>query len=512
MEAVSRGRAELGEEASVPRGATCRVAPGGEVTLIDPVAQRRYVVRKAAPAAPSRSDAPSAAEGLESKGAEAQHPSAQNAASPSSTSSDVTETQTARDSAPRRISLPSPADLNRAPRTARAARPVEPMPSSPRPERPPRPRADVGRTVAFEARPVPPPESPPPSAPPQEAPSPPDAPGSPSPSASPEVARPSAPAPSIRGWRLLSKRDRDPSEDNPLRYRERIYVVPEGSEAAAVERFLRERFQEVRATLEGGAPGRFVNLVAFDHAWTGRPSRPPLLILQWKDWRGAPVLQKPTQPPADAPSTSAPKASAPPPKSAPSAPLPPATSPPASASSSDPSSSYEGANPLATAFEACQDLLFLQTPSEGVDFVVRLLAELIPAKAIAGALYDINDDVWRIVAAQGLEADSRKGHAVPAKKGLLGVAASMPGSVLRIDDVPGDGRFEPGGEAPEGLHPTNALYMAFEHRGALLGALQLLDRSGEGRFTEDDEAVLRYVGQQLARFLSVARARTEAHG
>src|SRR5690606_3155424 len=40
----------------------------------------------------------------------------------------------------------------------------------------------------------------------------------------------------------------------------------------------------------GDAPtGRLVKLAIFDHAFDGRPARPPLLTLEWADWREEPV-------------------------------------------------------------------------------------------------------------------------------------------------------------------------------------------------------------------------------
>ncbi|HEX6243580.1 MAG TPA: hypothetical protein VFZ61_21855, partial [Polyangiales bacterium] len=41
---------------------------------------------------------------------------------------------------------------------------------------------------------------------------------------------------------------------------------------------------------------------------------------------------------------------------------------------------------LAVAFEATQDLYFLNTPADGLDFAVRLLSELIPAEAVSGCV------------------------------------------------------------------------------------------------------------------------------
>ncbi len=572
MQAVEQGRAELGEEAAVPRGATCRVAPGGDVTLIDPVSQRRYRVSRATEAsfAPRRPGGPKVpADQPPATPADAARPSASSAPSKKKPRRTV-----AFDAG---VKLPSPADLRRgggkpgAPK--RPASVAEPAPSPGGQAAKPsfdatalrregaagassaaKKRRSVRATVAFDASEVKPPapaaavaaapsaaaakKSPASSASEQapdhrEQPASPDAPaaaekpagggtGTGSPSAEPAgtgdsgvVPRDVAEAGSaasqeepVAGWRLLSERQRDPTEDNPLRYRERLFVVPPGAADEQLERFLRLRLEEVQRTLADAPPGKFVNLAVFDHAWEEKPERPPLLILQWKDWRGAPVLQKPV-PPSQ---TTAVQTAA---RAASVRATPPASQPPAPASGAGASSPARAArretseqeNRLAVAFEACQDLLFLQTPGEGMAFVVRLLSELVPARAFAAGLYDINDDVFRVVAARGEAAEARQGKAIPAHAGFFGLAVSMPGAVLRLDDVAHHERFSAEVDTLEGEVPSSALYTVLEQQGALLGILQILDRQSRSSFDEDDEAVVRYVAEQASRFLAQARIR-----
>ena len=90
---------------------------------------------------------------------------------------------------------------------------------------------------------------------------------------------------------------------------------------------------------------------------------------------------------------------------------------------------------LANAFEAAQDLLFLSTPVEGLEFAMRLLIELIPCEATSACLYDINTDEFRFVTMSGPGAEARQGEAVPNNTGLLGVASRQIGQVLiRLED------------------------------------------------------------------------------
>jgi hypothetical protein len=84
---------------------------------------------------------------------------------------------------------------------------------------------------------------------------------------------------------LLFKREEDPSPSSPLTYRETAWAVPEGTSTEAAVRLLMGMFEGVRAALAGVQPGKFVNMAVFDHQFQGKPKRPPLATLAWKDWK-----------------------------------------------------------------------------------------------------------------------------------------------------------------------------------------------------------------------------------
>ena len=84
---------------------------------------------------------------------------------------------------------------------------------------------------------------------------------------------------------LISSQAIDPSEQSPLTYRERVYGVTEEASTDELTHFIRQRFEELRAELEGARPGQVVNIAVFDHIYDERPKRPPVLTLGWKDWR-----------------------------------------------------------------------------------------------------------------------------------------------------------------------------------------------------------------------------------
>jgi hypothetical protein len=84
---------------------------------------------------------------------------------------------------------------------------------------------------------------------------------------------------------LLFKREEDPSPSSPLTYRETAWSVPEGTSTDAAVRLLVGMFEGVRAALVSVPAGKFVNMAVFDHKFQGKPKRPPLATLAWKDWK-----------------------------------------------------------------------------------------------------------------------------------------------------------------------------------------------------------------------------------
>jgi hypothetical protein len=103
-------------------------------------------------------------------------------------------------------------------------------------------------------------------------------------------ATPSEPWPAAQ---VISKREEDPSDSMPLTYREYSFLVAKGTTEDAAAQALLVQFLRVRKALESVKPGKLVNLAAFDEAFTGRPTVPPIATLKWKDWRGEPVVSFP---------------------------------------------------------------------------------------------------------------------------------------------------------------------------------------------------------------------------
>jgi hypothetical protein len=91
---------------------------------------------------------------------------------------------------------------------------------------------------------------------------------------------------------VIRQREERPTEANPIAYRELALAVKAGVSRGEVEAVLRAKLDEARARLPEHTR-RYVQLAVFDHVFVKRPVRPPLGTLQWKDWRGEPVLAFP---------------------------------------------------------------------------------------------------------------------------------------------------------------------------------------------------------------------------
>ena len=493
MAALTVGRTEIGEAGGMPTGASCAVAPDGKVTLHDPVARRTYALtpdvaqsftrnKASGPripvdeaAAPAAAAASSEADGKKQKKKVSKKTIAY-AVSP------VTQGDPQVAQAPGGQQAPAPQPVQpqaSQPLPQQAVQPAAPQPAAPQPaSQPPPPQSAAPRSAPASERPVRP------SAPP-------------------------APLASIGEWSLLSERSETPTAESPLHYRERTFVVPDGTSKARAEAILRERLTESQAELADEPPGKYLNFAVFDHSWSDRPKRPPIVQIQWKDWRGDLEVSYPleaklaaraqraaSQPPAAAPPAPAPLAS----------PAPPATDehrPPVARGKRTTTDEQDAR--LAHAFEATQDLFFLSTPAEGLDFAIRLLDELVPSEAATACLYDINTDEFRFVALSGPGAEERKGEAIPARTGLLGTAAERVGAAYIVPDVSGDTLFDPGVDGRVGLEPRNALYMSIHHQGRLLGILQLVNRRDRPAYSTADSELVAYIAKQLAEFLFQAR-------
>lgn len=482
MGALKAARLTLGEEEAVPPGASCAVAPDGTVTVLDAASRRRFTLQPVPKGAGARA-APTSAEG---------RPEPPRKKRPLSRT--VAMIPDERDPPPE-AKQPTPAQANaQVPAHAQALTPpATPVLGQPDATRVARPRRKF-ETVAFSMNeshaaarqivisdrpPAPGPASPPTPAQVSVP--------KPKRDASPETQaaarsdsggadREPPPVAAPLELTLLIERDEEPTSDNPLTYRERVYVVPAQTRASKAEVALRARLGQLKEELESVKKGKFVNLAVFDHAWTGEPKRPPLVVLSWKDWRGEPQAEYPAVEHSRRPLVNG--------------------------------GAGRGAERLAFAFEALQDLGHVGSAAEASQLVIELLDKTIPSEAASACLYDIDTDELRFVATSGLGADGQRGQAVSGKTGLLGQALRRDGEPMVVGDVLVEPAYNPESDSRPGIEDRNMLLRALSADSRTLGLIQLINRAEAAGFSKDDVNVLNYIADQLAA--SVHRLRRGA--
>lgn len=422
--------------------------------------------------------------------------------------------------------------------------------------------------------------------------------------------------------KVFHRRDRERSPGNDLTYRERLIVVSQGTAAHEAAMIARSVWSQLAAQLTAFAAGKFVSIAVFDHEFTSRPERPPIAVLQWKDWRSAePEVSFPGSPasvppglavsvpptpsaaPQPAPITPTPAAPTTLPSGTPSAvatqtPQPPhnvnimqpapvgataqspavptsvATNamqagqmaraqeaavqpamvppPPAAEATAAPSAATSPSHPgfggsgpdisipvplvqvapaipltpttqltqprevlrspvqdkplpkptarttkrtdelLGDAFEALQDLAFLQDQTEACEFVARISSELLPHTEIALSLYDIDHDELVLE----LSRDStRRGIRTKLTRADTRGDAALRSTTIGVPSWPADSYLATDARGP-------ALFAGIGHDSRIFGVIESHRSVGQRAFDRAEEGALSYIAAQLGKFLA----------
>jgi hypothetical protein len=483
MGALRVGRERLGEPPTMPAGASCSVDGGGAATVLDPAGRRKLVLTPLGPSTNPSSPAPA-------------HDSPGAVASPDAVSKPVVPVS-GPVSAPVQASAPAagaeappgkkrkrfetvafvPGHLSAA-TNAQAPVPVSAPASAPTAAAPVAAAPALAAVADAQAAPVRSvaPEARGPSTVPAAAEEP-----------SSERISSVGPRASQVGLELLLQRSEDASPNNPICYRERAYYVPRGVSVQETEASLRFELVAMQNAMQAQKRGKLINLAAFDHRWADAPERPPVVTLQWRDWKGEVLVDFPAarieSPPPRAPSASVPL-------------HPPASDAPAPHD-----------DRLDEVFQGLAELSRLQTPVDGLDLAVRLLETYVPSEAHSACLYDINTDELRFVSVLGEGAGEVQGKAAPLAAGLLGQVLRKEHRSSIFGDVLMEPAFNPEVDSRPGLDARSMLICPVVSEGHLLGGLQLVNRLNTHRYSQADANVASYIAERLGEFLHDLRKR-----
>jgi hypothetical protein len=269
----------------------------------------------------------------------------------------------------------------------------------------------------------------------------------------------------------LRARDTEPTEDAPIYYHERIYAAAPGIPLEQIEKLARAKLDDLRKSMAGGPRGQFHNLAVYDHEWKDKPERPALLVLQWKDWRDEVIASWPL---ADSAAHGI-------------------------QIDFDPTSDADHDERLSEAFEACEDLFFIDDARAGLEYATHLLDELVPSELVIGALFVRGG---KLVVEAAVGSPELLGSALPLNQGLLAVALTQPESVSKFDQAHADPNFDPDADGGSEHRPEGMLYLPLVANGTIFGLLRATNRDPGPRYGARDVEIAELIRKQTAAFLA----------
>ena len=363
--------------------------------------------------------------------------------------------------------------------------------------------------------------------------------------------------PGLPPVKLLTSREQDPNDASPLTYREYAFAVAPGTSEESSVDVLRAQLRYVEAHIATAKMGKLVNLAVFDVEFSGKPPKPPVATLTWKDWKGEPVIafprrggnSKPSRPPSKAPASLeghlaqvvVPRAVEVPPFAQPSAvdqaeqariaeqgraeeaatraqaaqqaaapPEPtltentPPSQPPANAASGmakTPSGRFlrgrvSGDELITSFFEAMHDLHFLRDALDGGQFCLALATEVLPSRAALIHFFDIEKREWVVACTRGKDTQR-----------LLTLRAAESDELLRECARKRRALVVPNAttatsERYRQLNGARSLIAApIMQAGRALGALEIINPLDGMPFTEDEGNAMTYIAEQYAEYL-----------
>jgi GAF domain-containing protein len=147
----------------------------------------------------------------------------------------------------------------------------------------------------------------------------------------------------------------------------------------------------------------------------------------------------------------------------------------------------------------------LSTHDEILRSTVRLARLSFAAAAASVCLYDPDSEALVFEASSGTGEDRLIGVAIPADQGIAGWVANT-GEPLIVRGAAADGRFNRDFAAGTGLVPDTILAAPIEHRGDVLGVLEVLDPRLEGVGDISAIDLLTELANQSSAALALIRA------
>jgi hypothetical protein len=297
---------------------------------------------------------------------------------------------------------------------------------------------------------------------------------------------------------LLSRREQNPNEASPIWYRELAYAVPIATDESVAEAFAMHMLEQVTRE-SAGITSRFVNIAIFDEIFTGEPTMAPLVIVEWKDWKGPPISRFPRRVAVpEQVQRSSVRISQAPPTTSNDMFLGPVTSPPKARTSQRPR--LTGDALIAALFDKVHQV---SSKRDGVEAGYFCLDAAISRMQVAGGFvhfYDEEHQEFVLACARGPNTEHLLGSKRNETDPFLASAIRTRVGMLFAGNGRGDDRFTPfGGVGHLALAPIWA-------NGRFMGALELFNPPMGTALSTDDATAVTYLGEQLAEFFGSKKA------
>lgn len=157
---------------------------------------------------------------------------------------------------------------------------------------------------------------------------------------------------------------------------------------------------------------------------------------------------------------------------------------------------------LADLFEEVQGIFDQPNAKKAFGFTLDLAMKHVPSESGSAYRADISAHVLQFAAVRGPKADElmRMNPKVPVGSGLVGVSVQE-GVSIAISDADKDPRFFRSISEKLGYECKSVLTVPIQFKFQVMGALQLINKTGGGAFDESDLAVMNYLAHEAGEYL-----------
>ncbi|NOZ87727.1 MAG: GAF domain-containing protein [Deltaproteobacteria bacterium] len=154
---------------------------------------------------------------------------------------------------------------------------------------------------------------------------------------------------------------------------------------------------------------------------------------------------------------------------------------------------------LAEVFEKVMDL-YLMSREEAIDFIMDLTLDKVKAEAGSIVIADINAGDMYFATARGPVAEQVVKFRMPMGQGIVGFSVQE-GVGLAVSEVNKDPRFFKDISDKTGFETRSLLCAPLETQGRCFGAIELVNKTGSDRFSQQELNVVLFLGAKLAEYM-----------